>query len=92
MSPRSRSGPRGAPRRLVLGSLGLAASGLATLALAVPPNPTRPTAPPGIERRALAVGARAPQLSLPSTAGERWDLGAALAKGRVVLLFYRGDW
>ncbi len=77
--------------RKSLPALLLAGSCLATAAAAAP-NPARTPAPSGVEGRALGVGAKAPVFSLPSTAGGRWELGSALAKGRVVLLFYRGDW
>ena len=58
----------------------------------LPPNPGRPTAPPGIESRAIAVGAPAPSISLPATTGGTWTLASAREAGPVVLVFYRGDW
>jgi hypothetical protein len=45
-----------------------------------PANARRPTAPPGIEAKALAVGTKVPAVD-------------ALSKhARVMLVFYRGDW
>jgi hypothetical protein len=73
-------------------------SGGAADAAAVDANPRkpkharRPTAPPGIEARAIAVGAQAPAVSLPSTTGGTFTLSEALARGPAVLVFYRGDW
>jgi peroxiredoxin len=40
----------------------------------------------------VKVGAPAPAISLPATDGSRWTLKDALARGRAVLVFYRGDW
>jgi len=64
----------------------------AAVAIAVPPNPTRPSPPPGLAERALRPGVAAPALSLPSASGPAWSLAAARADGPVVLVFYRGDW
>jgi hypothetical protein len=58
----------------------------------LPPNPGRASPPPGIEKRAIPVGARAPAVSLPATTGGTWDLAGALRTGPAVLVFYRGDW
>ena len=66
--------------------------GSATTAADLPPNPGRPTPPPGIESRAVAVGAPAPAISLPATTGGTWALASARDAGPVVLVFYRGDW
>ncbi|MFV2196435.1 peroxiredoxin-like family protein [Nocardiopsis sp. LOL_012] len=41
---------------------------------------------------ALAVGAQAPPFSLPSATGHTLSLTSLLAKGPVVLTFYRGAW
>jgi hypothetical protein len=82
-------------QRLALALLALAgvvAAGAADQPPNLPPNPGRPTPPPGIESRAIAVGARAPAISLPATAGGTWDLAGALRTGPAVLVFYRGDW
>lgn len=58
-----------------------------------PANARRPTAPPGIEASALAVGAKAGDFVVPDTDGRPWRLGDALAKhARVMIFFYRGDW
>jgi hypothetical protein len=58
-----------------------------------PVNARRPTPPPGIAASALAVGAEAPNLTLPSDLGRNWLLADALQKhARVMLVFYRGDW
>jgi hypothetical protein len=57
-----------------------------------PPHASRPEAPPGIEARAVKLGAPAPAILLPVTDGSRWTLKEALARGPAVLVFYRGDW
>jgi hypothetical protein len=58
-----------------------------------PTNARRPTAPPDIEKNALAVGAKAPDLALTDATGAKWTLADALTKHkRVMLVFYRGDW
>lgn len=58
-----------------------------------PANARRPTAPPGIEARALAVGTKAPQIEVVDATGAPWRLADALGKhARVMLVFYRGDW
>jgi hypothetical protein len=58
-----------------------------------PANARRPTAPPGIEAAALAVGAKVPSIELLDTTGATWRLTDALAKHtRVIVFFYRGDW
>jgi peroxiredoxin len=46
----------------------------------------------GIANRALGVGAVAPDFSLPNAQGGDWQLSTALARGPVVLSFYRGSW
>jgi hypothetical protein len=46
----------------------------------------------GIAERALRVGEQAPDFELPDPTGRRWQLGALLAAGPVVLTFYRGVW
>ena len=68
------------------------AAGAADLPPNLPPNPGRASAPPGIEKRAIPVGARAPAASLPIATGGTWDLAGALRGGPAVLVFYRGDW
>ena len=40
----------------------------------------------------LAVGDRAPDFTLPNATDEPVQLAARLARGRVVLSFYRGEW
>ena len=40
----------------------------------------------------LAVGDRAPDFTLPNATGESVRLAARLARGPVVLSFYRGEW
>ena len=58
-----------------------------------PANARRPTPPPGIETKALAVGAQAPAVALVDTSGAAWQLTDSLAKhARVMVVFYRGDW
>ena len=58
-----------------------------------PANARRPTAPPNIEAKALAVGTKAPDVTLRDATGAPWRLADALSKhARVMLVFYRGDW
>ena len=46
----------------------------------------------GIERTALQVGQRAPQLSLPNAKGEVVDLAQLWQQGPLIVVFYRGGW
>jgi peroxiredoxin len=46
----------------------------------------------GIAERALQVGARAPDFALPEARGATIELKALLARGPVVVTFYRGSW
>ncbi|MFH1983967.1 MAG: hypothetical protein ABIL58_19180 [Pseudomonadota bacterium] len=46
----------------------------------------------GIMDRAIAVGAATPAFTLKSTDGKTLSLAGLLAKGPVVLTFYRGKW
>lgn len=46
----------------------------------------------GIEQQGLAVGSKAPDFALPDATGKRVRLSELLAKGPVVLNFYRGEW
>jgi peroxiredoxin len=46
----------------------------------------------GILDRVLKVGARAPEFTLPNTEDVPVSLGALLAKGPVVVSFFRGRW
>lgn len=46
----------------------------------------------GILERVLRVGARAPEWSLPDHEGRTVDSKGLLAKGPLVLSFYRGRW
>jgi peroxiredoxin len=46
----------------------------------------------GITKRALQVGAIAPDFSLPDARGGIVSLSSLLAKGPVVVTFYRGGW
>jgi len=46
----------------------------------------------GIAKRALQVGASAPDFSLPDARGGIVSLSSLLAKGPVVVTFYRGGW
>ena len=58
-----------------------------------PANARRPTAPPNIEAKALAVGAKVPAIEVTDATGAPWRLADALGKhARVMLVFYRGDW
>jgi hypothetical protein len=70
----------------------VAVAGSVSTAADLPPDPGRPTAPPGIESRAVSVGSPAPAISLPATTGGTWALASARDAGPVVLVFYRGDW
>jgi peroxiredoxin len=45
-----------------------------------------------IARSMLKTGDRAPPIVLPNTKGETVDVGALLAKGPVIVTFYRGGW
>jgi hypothetical protein len=58
----------------------------------VPAHALRNSPPPTIDDRAVAIGAPAPRFALPTSAGVAWSLTDALARGPVVLLFYRGHW
>jgi peroxiredoxin len=40
----------------------------------------------------LAVGAQAPDFSLPDEDGQEWRLSDAVRRSTQVLVFYRGDW
>ena len=58
-----------------------------------PANARRPTAPPNIEAKALAVGMKVPDITVKDATGASWRLADALSKhARVILVFYRGDW
>ena len=46
----------------------------------------------GIVDRVVKVGQRAPDFTLPDAEGTPVGLGALLAKGPVVLSFFRGRW
>jgi AhpC/TSA family len=46
----------------------------------------------GIVERALKVGDKAPEFSLPNTKGVLVSSRALLAQGPLVLSFYRGRW
>ena len=67
-------------------------AGLLLMAMAAVPNPTRLTPPEGIEARALAVGAEAPEVALPTAQSGTWSLHESLRSGPAVLVFYRGHW
>ncbi|MBA3458207.1 MAG: hypothetical protein H0T42_34315 [Deltaproteobacteria bacterium] len=81
-------------RQPAAGSGGSAGSGSAYDALGnKPTNARRPTSPPGIESKALAIGAKAPTVALVDASGAPWQLTDALTKhARVMIVFYRGDW
>ena len=51
----------------------------------------RAEALPGHDSRALAIGAKAPDLKLDGSNGS-WQLQQALNTGPAFLIFYRGDW
>ena len=46
----------------------------------------------GVVNRIARVGQPAPKFSLPNAAGESVSLDSLLARGPVVLSFYRGRW
>ncbi len=46
----------------------------------------------GIEDNSLKAGDKAPSFKLPNAKGEQTSLGDLLAKGPLVLNFYRGGW
>ena len=46
----------------------------------------------GIENNSLKAGDNAPSFTLPNAKGEQVSLSNLLAKGPVVLSFYRGGW
>ena len=48
--------------------------------------------PASTKGRCLKEGSRAPQISLPTINGGRWDLKERLKEGPSVLVFYRGGW
>ncbi|MEM9164889.1 MAG: peroxiredoxin-like family protein [Cyanobacteria bacterium P01_F01_bin.4] len=53
---------------------------------------TQDLADSGIVDRALKVGDRIPQVTLPDATGQSFSIQAALAQGPIVLAFYRGGW
>ena len=55
-------------------------------------NETRKVNEGGLPERALQVGAKAPDLTLPDAHGTSFHLASQLARGPVVLTFYRGGW
>ncbi|HEY3817679.1 MAG TPA: redoxin domain-containing protein [Polyangiaceae bacterium] len=52
----------------------------------------RKLAESGIAKRALQLGAKAPDFTLPDARGGAVTLSSLLAKGPVVVTFYRGGW
>lgn len=46
----------------------------------------------GIVERSLAVGAKAPDFALPDAVGKTVKVAELLARGPVVIAFYRGHW
>jgi hypothetical protein len=79
---------------LLLIPLALALLGLSTLALTrcdAPLGAIRRSPPAGISTRVIAARTPAPDFSLSGTAGP-FRLSEALAKGGVLLVFYRGHW
>ncbi|MGC8514105.1 MAG: peroxiredoxin-like family protein [Acidimicrobiales bacterium] len=63
-----------------------------TEALAVIDRATAEVASSGIAGSSLGVGATAPDFDLPDATGTKVSLSTLLAKGPVVLAFYRGGW
>jgi hypothetical protein len=77
--------------RLVLVLSALVLSGCPALlkTAGYPPYATRKAPPTGLEASALAVGAHAPEFTLSGSTHEPFS---SRGKGRLVLVFYRGDW
>ncbi len=46
----------------------------------------------GVTDRSLGVGDKAPSFTLPNVAGKRVSSAELLAKGPLVVSFYRGGW
>ncbi|RMD62991.1 MAG: AhpC/TSA family protein [Planctomycetota bacterium] len=63
-----------------------------TVTLAAEPSPPGLLDPKQTPTPGLAVGDRAPALTLPAADGSTVDLGELYAKGPVVITFYRGGW
>jgi len=63
-----------------------------TETLAVMDRATAEVASSGIAGSSLGVGATAPDFDLPDAIGTKVSLSALLAKGPVVIAFYRGGW
>ncbi len=61
-------------------------------AMAVMMKAMQDLAATGITEKSLQEGAVAPDFSLPSVRGEQVKLSDFLARGPVVLAFYRGGW
>ncbi len=40
----------------------------------------------------IIIGSTAPDFTLPDQQGQPWRLEDALAQGKIVAVFYRGDW
>jgi cytochrome oxidase Cu insertion factor (SCO1/SenC/PrrC family) len=70
---------------VLLGSM-LAAT---TSAACAPPGGS---STPAEASETLSAGSIAPNFSLASASGERFDLHAEAAKGPIVVVFYRGHW
>lgn len=60
--------------------------------LAVMDGATTALAATGLAERCLAVGAQAPEFTLPDATGADVSLSSLLARGPVVLAYYRGGW
>jgi peroxiredoxin len=60
--------------------------------LAVMDQATAEVAASGIANSSVGVGAKVPDFSLPNADGTELSLSSLLAKGPVVLTFYRGGW
>lgn len=60
--------------------------------LAVMDRATAEVASSGIAGSSLGLGAKVPDFELPDASGTQVSLSALLAKGPVVLSFYRGGW
>lgn len=61
-------------------------------AMAVMTKTVQDLAATGQADKSLQEGAKAPDFTLPNVQGEQVSLSGLLAKGPVVLTFYRGDW
>ena len=74
------------------GMRGKSASQIPEEAMAVMLKSMQDLAASGVAKKFLQEGAQAPGFSLPNARGEQVTLSEFLARGPVVLAFYRGGW